>query len=278
MSQAFNQLYPFKHAPSGQILLNRNEKYLREAIARSGEYSPDEAEVFTELVRPDDIMVEVGANYGAHTLVLAQLARIVLALEPQMYVYQALCANLALNSILNVQALQMALGATCASQTMMVLNPLRENNFGGFQALDAPGDSEVQVRTLDSMELPQVDFLKLDVEGAELRVLQGAERTILRDMPLIYMEYTSQREALLEWLLAHDYHAVRHITLNAREPNWLGTPAAQLDSAGSDNVLAYPAGKPPHDAEFLRRHNFMMPTYEDMWGAQSYKVLLQWPS
>ena len=66
--------------------------------------------------------------------------------------------------------------------------------------------------TIDSLDLPGCDFLKIDVEGMELQVLQGAEETIRKYQPVIYAEADREdkKDALFAYLRSHGYRLYRH--------------------------------------------------------------------
>ncbi len=98
----------------GPMLFNKNDVYIGGSLDKYGEFSYSEQEVFGKLLREGMIVVEVGANLGAHTVELARMvgrSGSVHAFEPQRLVFQALCANLALNQCTNVFASQAALGS-----------------------------------------------------------------------------------------------------------------------------------------------------------------------
>ena len=95
-----------------------------------------------------------------------------------------------------------------------VLNPDQVQNWGGV-ALDEHWDETepVEMVTLDSMNLPKVDFIKIDVEGMEVDVLKGAEEIVGKDRPLIYVELNHEqekREELLAWMKEHNYKVYPH--------------------------------------------------------------------
>ena len=100
----FNQL---KLCKSGPMLFNKFDIYVGGSLSKYGEFSVGEQELFQRVVRPGQVVVEVGANIGAHTVELARLVGPegeVHAFEPQRIVFQTLCANLALNQLTNVHA------------------------------------------------------------------------------------------------------------------------------------------------------------------------------
>jgi len=78
-----------------------------------GEWSEGEVALFQALLRPNDTVVEVGANIGSHSVFFAKAVGAqgnIVAIEPQRVVFQTLCANLALNSLTNTYCYQLGLG------------------------------------------------------------------------------------------------------------------------------------------------------------------------
>lgn len=105
------------------------------------------------------------------------------AFEPQTKVYQELLANLNLNHIKNVVAHFAALGNT---HGIIAMNIPSLQNEGGTQI--GSGGNRVELRTLDSLELKNVSLIKVDVEGFELPVLQGAKKTMQTSKPALLLE------------------------------------------------------------------------------------------
>lgn len=110
-NDGFNQLAAGR---DGYLLYNRNDKYIGRSIEKYGEFNGLEMQLFKQICTRDSIVVEVGANIGAHTIGLARLVGPqgrVLAFEPQRLVFQTLCANVALNSLENVDCHWAAVGS-----------------------------------------------------------------------------------------------------------------------------------------------------------------------
>jgi FkbM family methyltransferase len=104
----------------------------------------------------------------------------VFAFEPQRLVFQSMVANVALNALLNVHTLHAGLGAAPGSIKVPVLNPEKGHNFGGFSIDGHDSGESVAVQTVDSLQLRRCRLLKVDVEGMESEVLEGARDTIAR--------------------------------------------------------------------------------------------------
>ncbi len=141
-------------------------------------------------VPPSSTVIDVGANIGLSTILLARLARRVIAYEPSPPNVALLRRNLALNGITNVEV-----RAAAASSEPGTLR-FHVAQFGAGSHVVASGHVsgattatvEVPAVTLDSETLPPVAFIKVDAEGHEPDVLAGARRLLARDRPLVYME------------------------------------------------------------------------------------------
>ncbi len=185
---AFNVMKGCRH---GTLIYNKNDMYIGKSLELYGEFSEGEVELFRQVVKPGDTVLEIGANLGAHTLVLAQLAGEsgrVYAFEPQRLLFQALAGNMAINSVTNVFAYQKAVGETTANIKVPMLNYEQEVNWGGLELGQWEQGEDVEQITVDSLPLNACHFIKIDVEGMELDVLKGAIATIGCFQPLLYVE------------------------------------------------------------------------------------------
>jgi FkbM family methyltransferase len=235
----------------GYLVYNKNDQYGGGSIERYGEAAELEDRLLRQLCRPNAVMIDVGANIGTHTLTFARAVRpggFVIAYEPQRIVFQALCANLAVNSIANVDARCAAVGAAAGWAQIPDLDPNQPNNFGGV-AVDPAGSRRVPLVRLDD-DLPFLDrlrLIKIDVEGMELDVLRGAEGLIRRFMPFLYVE--NDRPELSETLIRHiwklDYRLYWHTPALFNPENFFGDPVDIFGGIGSVNMLCVPRTGPP---------------------------------
>ncbi len=129
------------------------------------------------------VAVDVGANIGSHAVAYARDFEMVYAFEPHPTTFPFLKTNVEINELTNVVASEVALGETARTAHMAVvpnvdLTGARIHSWG----------TEVEMRTLDSYDLPEVDLIKIDVEGYEGQVISGAAGTIRRCRPLIMFE------------------------------------------------------------------------------------------
>jgi len=204
-------------AREGYVVYNSNDVYIGRAIETYGEYGEIEADFLRRLLRPGAVVIEAGANMGTHTQVLSRVvgpSGFVYAYEPQRIVFQTLCANLALNSMVNVDARCAAVGAKAGYVLIPDFDYAREGNFGGIEISKFPEGRKVPKVTLDAdLELTRLDLIKIDVEGMELDVLKGAEQLLQQFAPALYVENDRKEksEALICYLLAANYQLFWHI-------------------------------------------------------------------
>ncbi|MBW4694264.1 MAG: FkbM family methyltransferase [Lyngbya sp. HA4199-MV5] len=240
----FNQLQTCRH---GTFLYNRNDLYIGRSLELYGEWSEGEVSLFQPLIQPGDVVVEVGANIGTHTVFFAKAVGAkgrVLAIEPQRIVFQTLCANLALNSITNVHTYAIALGEAPGFAQIPALDYHQLNNYGGVSlSQNASGEQAagetVQIATLDSFALTQCRLLKIDVEGMELAVLKGATEMLQRCQPILYLENDRQDKstALIQHLVALGYELYWHCPPIYNADNFLHNPQNVFGNTISVNML-----------------------------------------
>jgi FkbM family methyltransferase len=165
--------------------------FLAQLERRRGRYERRLGMLLARLVRPDDHICDVGAHIGAVSLALAALAPAgrVDAFEPSPTSAALLAGNARANGLGNVHVHQLAMLDTPGPAH------LRRTPFsaGSFVAAAEDGLAEpVAATSLDAWAaetgLERLDLLKLDVEGAELRVLAGAAATLARHRPTIVVE------------------------------------------------------------------------------------------
>jgi tRNA G46 methylase TrmB len=111
LTTGFNTLSKCRH---GWMLYHTADQYIGRGLKKYGEFSEGEVALFRQLLHPGDLVVEAGANFGAHTVAMAKMVGekgCIIAFEPQRLVYQAMVANVALNSLTNVVTMQAGLGA-----------------------------------------------------------------------------------------------------------------------------------------------------------------------
>jgi FkbM family methyltransferase len=233
----------------GKMIVNRNDVYVGQAVIRYGEYSQHEFALFEFLCGAGDIVVEVGANVGAHTLGLARHVGPggrVIAVEPQPIVFQTLCGNMSINSLTNVDCLNLALSDAPGHVTVPIVDYAGQGNFGGISMHYAPDvvsrvpGHRVEARRLDDVfDYPRLRLLKVDVEGMEQAVLRGGAETIAKHRPIIYVENDriEKSKALIELLFGYDYSLWWHLPPLFNKHNFNGVAQNDYGTIVSVNML-----------------------------------------
>jgi FkbM family methyltransferase len=168
----------------------------REIIRTSYFYQPKPLNFIhhNQLLPNAPVVADVGANIGNHTLFAALLmnASHCYAFEPNPPAFAILQRNIEINSLQHsVSLFNIALGA----RTHQASNsPIHYANLGGNAIKEDPRGS-VTVKRLDDLDIPPLDFIKIDAEGNGGQVLQGALSAIERDKPLLLVESSSQAES-----------------------------------------------------------------------------------
>jgi len=178
-----------------------------------GTYEHQQQRAMARHIRPGSVVYDVGANVGFYTLLAAKLAGTsgrVVAFEPLPRNLAFLKQHLRINDVSNVVVVPGALANTngvCAFD---------ETGEPSMAKLQPDGGMKVEVATLDQMvavlELPDPDVIKIDVEGAELDVLQGGENVLRRTHPTVFVSTHSDRlkADCLDWFRQAGFVCVEH--------------------------------------------------------------------
>lgn len=153
-----------------------------------GTYELEKQQAIASLLKPGDCFLDIGANAGFYTLLAARIVGPtgqVFAFEPLPLNQQKLQRHLALNQLANVSVIN---AAVCDRDGRAAFQAGIADECGG---LSASGTLEVETVSLDQLwqagRLRSPQLIKIDVEGAEDRVLRGAEALIRSTKPVILL-------------------------------------------------------------------------------------------
>jgi FkbM family methyltransferase len=152
-----------------------------------------------EIVRPGDIVWDVGANVGLFAFAAASLAGTqgkIFAFEPDTWLVELLrkSASLQPNASAKVSVIPVAIAEATALRRFCIAKRSRSSNYlSGYGQTMAGGSLEehiVPTYSLDSLIsfLPRPNVIKIDVEGAELEVLRGATSILQQVRPIVLCE------------------------------------------------------------------------------------------
>ena len=157
-------------------------------------FEPEMVALYRSLLKRGDVVLDVGANIGCTAIVFSELAQMVHAFEPSRTTCNFLRRNIAGAGLTNVAIHDVGLGAV-SGEFPLTFNP--SNRSGGFVSNQLRAGAghvieTISLRTADEMvkalNIPKVDFIKIDVEGFERDVLMGAKGLIAAHRPVVVLE------------------------------------------------------------------------------------------
>lgn len=230
----------------GVVFVNRNDGVQYGGVRNSGKHEHgDIADVMVAISRTlpkGSLYLDVGANFGFMTTILATHLRLtdpsarLISFEPMPLTYYVLNANLALYSLDNVITKQLAIGNRQGFLTLPSVQPAKPQDFGMIslrhdkneeQAKRLPYHHQVPIMPLDELIEGPVGLMKIDVEGMDLQVLEGAKNLIATYKPYLIVEYWMNKNGLRQILQDYGYRLID--LKNGRD--WLATPPEKADEA-----------------------------------------------
>jgi len=176
--------------PQGSYFIylpNHEVDYIQKFVATNRTpYEYDMLLSMLDIVKPGDVVLDVGANVGNHTLFLASIAKAkVVAFEPNVDLASSILKSIEINALesqITVKKIGLGQEEGCGS-----FSDEQPSNLGAQSILLGGGD--LQIKTLDSIPYnTTISLIKIDVEGMELDVLKGAKNTLIKDKPYLYLE------------------------------------------------------------------------------------------
>jgi FkbM family methyltransferase len=191
----------------------------------NGEYYEHNVIYFLDILfskYKEPVFFDIGANYGYYTVKYADLCKKVLSFEPVNKTYSVLTSNIKRNKLHNVTAYKLGLSDKKQDCEINLYsssgnNSIFDRDIPSEHPCKKIGTEHINLLSLDEFvqQNPAIypDIIKIDVEGSELYVLQGAKDTILKHSPVIVIEYSQntsydagyQREDLIENLKMFSY-------------------------------------------------------------------------
>lgn len=230
----------------GLMVCLTTDHYIGKALDLYGEFSEGEVAAFRQLIKPEHVVLDIGANHGSHTVFFAKHARFVHAFEPQPFMHRILCTNITLNGLMNVRTYQAGVGAKANTLMMPAFDYTKPGNFGASPLKPIGDGDRVPVINLASLGLHRCDFIKIDAEGMEQQVLEGGQNLIQQFHPIIYLENDrpEKSESLMRYLIDLGYFLYWHLPLYYSPYNFYGNTENIYPRQISINMLAVPRDGP----------------------------------
>lgn len=189
----------YKFIPASVADELRHRKHLRDLATVTEPDFP----FITKYLHAGDTVLDIGANFGVFTKFFSSAVGSsgrVLAFEPIPSTFRTLSAGVRRYHLSNVEVRNCALSDRRQTVTMQAPRfasggdnlyqaAITRESIGGLTTFSVPA------MTVDSLNLPHADFMKIDVEGHEVEVLRGARETLLRFHPVLLVEVSHKEVA-----------------------------------------------------------------------------------
>lgn len=239
----------------GSMLVNRYDYHMTDAggygvgyqILNTSAFDSEEIDLSVQLISSRRqyfgdgvIVIDCGANIGVHTVEWSKLMYgwgEVIAFEAQERIFYALAGNVALNNCFNARVVFAAVGADSGEMLVPTPNYFLPSSFGSLELRPSLGAEfigqqidysvanceKVKMTAIDHLELSRLDFIKIDIEGMELDALIGAQKSIARFKPQLFIEKIKSNEAdIRKFLEPFDYRffsfGISLLALHASDP------------------------------------------------------------
>jgi FkbM family methyltransferase len=226
----------------GKFIVNRHCSYQAEALIKTGiphiQEELDKMFAIVNSLSEGSIILDIGANIGLVGVPLAKLVKekngTVYCFEVQKMIYYALCGTVALNDLDNLHVFNYGLGSTKTKLSVPIPDYSKEEDYGEVSLvlphiLDKYTNFEsVDIDTIDNLNLPRLDFIKIDVEGMEIEVLKGGVETIKKYRPWCWIEqWRVDKDTLISQFNNIDYTIYQMDFLNV-----IACPNEKLSTLG----------------------------------------------
>jgi len=168
-------------------------------------------EIFKYYIKPNHIILDVGAYIGTHSILFSRLGKKVYAFEPQKLVGKCLSNTISSNNINNILFYNIALYSN-EGQEVFGSNNDGDSSLNSARKKKFNQNYLVKTKTIDSFNFDRVDFIKIDTEGSEFDVLKGGYKTIINQRPVIVIEVFSTNvklKKLEHWCIDMGYTSTK---------------------------------------------------------------------
>jgi FkbM family methyltransferase len=170
-------------------------------------FEAEDSQMIFNLVTPDSHVIDIGANIGWYTLHIGAMLKggSIHCFEPLPETYEKLLQNIKINGLANIKTNQIALSEKKQTLTFFY-NPKQSGASSSRNITENPDIIKLDLNSItfdeyaDINAIKAIDFIKCDVEGAELFVFQGAQKSLATHIPIVFAEL------LRKWSAKFGYH------------------------------------------------------------------------
>lgn len=230
------------HAPTrytSKFHFYENDYIIGASIKMYGEYTQSEIDLLKNYINANTVVYDIGGNIGYHTVAFASMAKEVHSFEPNDRNYLLLEKNTA--HLNNVTLYHAACSNVVGEAFISDYDTSKPGNYGECMMSDT-GQPCKTVR-IDDLDLPPPDLIKIDVEGHELKVFQGAYNTISKHRPVIFYEsmHGTGFDVIYDTLKNFGYSIYYFPAPNYNPNNFNRVEQNVFGSGGVINCIALPA-------------------------------------
>jgi len=185
-------------AKYGTFELVPGDRIVSESMRWYGEWAENELDILRRFIGDGDVVADIGSFIGTHAIAFARhvgRAGKVLAFEPRPEIFAVLDRNVERNGLTNVRRFNAGISDKAGVLTIAPLSVGDHVNPGGLSLTAASAGVSAELMTIDGLALDRLDLMKIDVEGMEAEVLQGAQATITTLRPVVFAECNTMEGA-----------------------------------------------------------------------------------
>ncbi|MFI3210949.1 MAG: FkbM family methyltransferase, partial [Peptostreptococcaceae bacterium] len=168
------------------ILFGYENEYIFTQLKKGELYEQDILIQWKKYISNSSVIYDIGANLGNHTVFFAKTfdKSEIFSFEPIVKNFELLKKNCDVNECNNVKIFNIGIGE---KDSKGIAKDDIDSNYGSIQVEFNP-DGDIHIKSIDNMDLPNPQFIKIDVEGFEISVLRGMLKTIEISKPTIWIE------------------------------------------------------------------------------------------
>lgn len=175
------------------------DDWIQQQLYLFNTYEECELKFLENTLKPGDTFIDIGANIGLYSLTAASIVTEsgkVIAFEPFPKNYEKLSKHIRINSFKNISIEKLAISDKAGTITIYINE--KEQNCGMASTIEQiyTAKETIQATTLDEYLLQhpqsQLHFIKMDIEGGELKALQGMQQTLKKYSPTLLIEFDEQ--------------------------------------------------------------------------------------